>query len=249
MERLGLEFKKVAALGAISAGLVILTAGCSTKNYVRSQTAPLITQTNDLEARSAADHRAIRDTDDRAQQGIAGAQAAADRANSHAADAGQRADAANTNAQDAFNRVDSLSGVIAGLDQYKPVADVSVTFGFDKSVLTKEDRAQLDELATSLQSRKHFILEVTGGTDSTGSAEYNYVLSQRRADAVVTYLAQKYGVAPHKFYMVGIGKDNAVASNKTAAGRAENRRVTVRVLSNMQEESAPTQAQAAPSGN
>jgi len=63
-------------------------------------------------------------------------------------------------------------------------------------------------------------------------------LSQRRADAVVTYLASKYNIPPHKFYMVGIGKDQEVASNKTAAGRAKNRRVQVRVLSNMEEEGA-----------
>lgn len=234
------EFGKIAVLGAVSVGLVLMTAGCTTKNYVRSQTTPLITQTNDLEARTAADHRAIMDTDARAQQGIANAQSAADKANANAMAAGQSADQANQNAQNAYNRVDSLSGVIAGLDQYKSVADVSVTFGFDKAVLTKADKGQLDELATSLQSRKHYILEVTGGTDSTGDPQYNYGLSQRRADAVVTYLAQKYNVPPHKFYMVGIGKDVEVASNKTAAGRKQNRRVTVRVLSNMQEEDTTT---------
>src|ERR1700742_4804751 len=57
-----------------SAAVVLLTAGCSTKNYVRSQTAPIIQQTNELDAKTAADHKSIVDTDERAQKGIAGAQ-------------------------------------------------------------------------------------------------------------------------------------------------------------------------------
>ena len=98
-------------------------------------------------------------------------------------------------ANDAVHRADSLDSVVKGLDQYKQVADVSVTFGFDKSVLTKDDKEQLDSFAASLGSAKSYILEVTGGTDSTGPAQYNYDLSQRRADAVVQYLAAKYGIA------------------------------------------------------
>jgi outer membrane protein OmpA-like peptidoglycan-associated protein len=115
-----------------------------------------------------------------------------------------------------------------------------VTFGFDKAMLTTDDKSQLDNFAGSLGSAKSYILEVTGGTDSVGSAQYNYDLSQRRADAVVQYLAAKYGVAPHRFYLIGIGKDQYVASNDTAAGRKENRRVQVQLLSNMSGE-APSQ--------
>jgi outer membrane protein OmpA-like peptidoglycan-associated protein len=57
---------------------------------------------------------------------------------------------------------------------------------------------------------------------------------------VAYYLQSKYNIAPHKFYMVGIGKDKEVASNRTADGRKQNRRVEVRVLSNMQEEGTTT---------
>ena len=158
---------------------------------------------------------------------------AADAANQHALAAGTAADQANSSAQNAANRVDSLSGVIADLDKYKSLADVSVTFGFDKAVLTVDDKKQLDGLAGSLTSTRGYILQLTGGTDTTGNADYNYRLSQRRADAVVSYLATRYNVPPHKFYLVGIGKDEQVASDKTAAGRAKNRRVDVQVLSNM----------------
>ena len=215
---------------------MLCSTGCTTKRYVRAQAAPLIQNTNELDARTSQDHRAITDTDTRAQQGIAAAQSAASTADQHAAVAGQSADRAQGSAKDAYNRVDSLTGVVAGLDTYKPLSDVSVTFGFDKAVLTAADKQQLDTVAASLNTTRHYILELTGGTDSTGDAQYNYALSQKRADAVAQYLQTKYSIAPHRFYLVGIGKDKEVASNSTSSGRKQNRRVEVRVLSNMQEE-------------
>jgi outer membrane protein OmpA-like peptidoglycan-associated protein len=131
------------------------------------------------------------------------------------------------------HRADSLDSVVKGLDNYKQQGDVSVTFGFDKAVLTKDDQAQLDSFAAQLGSAKSYILEVTGGTDSTGPAQYNYELSQRRADAVVQYLASKYSIPAHRFYLIGIGKDKEVAPNTTAEGRKQNRRVQIQLLSNM----------------
>lgn len=240
------KLKSSLKLGTVAGAAIVLllSTGCSSKKYVRSQAAPLINQTNDLDARTANDHRVITDTDQRAQQGIAGAQAAADTADSHAQGAQRTADQANKSAQEAYNRVDSLSGVVAGLDSYKPLQDTSVTFKFDKSSLTAADKRQLDTLATSLQSTRHYLVQLTGGTDAVGDAQYNYALSQKRADAVAAYLQSKYSIPPHKFYLVGIGKDDAVASNKTAAGRSKNRRVDVKILSNMQEDN--TQAQSTP---
>jgi OOP family OmpA-OmpF porin len=231
---------------ALATGLVLfLTVGCSTKNYVRSQTTPLIQQTNELDSKTAADHRAIEDTDARAKAGIATAQAAADTADQHAEAAGQAADTANHNAQQAYNRVDSLSGVVANLDNFKPLADVTVTFGFDKAALTADDKQQLDDLATKLQTARFYILELTGGTDSIGDRDYNYQLSQRRADAVANYLQAKYNIPPRKFYLVGIGKDMQVADNATREGRAQNRRVQIRLLTN---NSSATASNGGPAG-
>jgi OOP family OmpA-OmpF porin len=238
------KMKSVCQAVAASALIIALTVGCSSKNYVRSQTAPIIQQTNELDSKTAADHRNIMDTDERAKKGIAGAQSAADTADQHAQAAGQSADAAGRSAQEAYNRVDSLSGVVANLDNYKPLADVTVTFAFDKAVLTAADRKQLDDFAASLGTARSYILEVTGGTDSTGDANYNYQLSQRRADAVVNYLSTKYNIAPHKFYLIGIGKDQQVASDRTAAGRAKNRRVDVKLMTNMSDQ--PTTSTATP---
>lgn len=209
-----------------------LFSGCATKNYVRNQTAPIIDQENQLNDKTAANNRAIKDTDERAQTGITKAQGSADQATQNAQGAQTAASNAQTAANDAVHRADSLADVVAGLDNYKSVNNVSVTFGFDKSVLTKDDKAQLDTFGQSLASAKSYIIEVTGGTDSTGSAEYNYALSQRRADAVVQYLATKYNIPAHRFYLIGIGKDKEVADNNTREGRAKNRRVDIQVLSN-----------------
>jgi OmpA-OmpF porin, OOP family len=228
-----MKIKSACTFTLASALALTFTVGCSTKNYVRSQTTPIIQQTNNLDTKTAADHRNIQDTDERAKTGIAGAQSAADTADQHALAAGQSADTANHSAQEAYNRVDSLTGVVANLDNYKQLSDVSVTFGFDKYVLTSSDKTQLDDLAANLTSARGYILELTGGTDSVGDASYNYQLSQRRADAVANYLQAKYNIPPHKFYLVGIGKDQQVASDSTAAGRAKNRRVDIKLMSNM----------------
>ena len=232
----------------VSAFAITFTVGCSTKNYVRSQTAPIIQQTNDLDTKTAADHRNIVDTDERAKTGIAGAQSAANTADQHALAAGQSANAANTSAQEAYNRVDNLSGVVANLDNYKELNNVSVTFAFDKAALTAADKEQLDGLAAGLASTRGYILEVTGGTDSVGDAAYNYQLSQRRADAVVNYLSAKYNIPPHKFYLIGIGKDQQVASDSTAAGRAKNRRVDIKLMTNMADQPSNGATSTPPNG-
>jgi outer membrane protein OmpA-like peptidoglycan-associated protein len=221
----------------LAAGLALGGAtGCTSKNYVRNQTAPLVEHSDQLEAKTAENNRQIHDVNDRAQAGIQQAQGAADSASQKAHDAGQLAGDAQTAAGNAVHRADTLESVVKGLDNYKPVTSVTVTFGFDKSVLTRDDRDQLDNFATQLGSAKSYILEVTGGTDSIGSAQYNYELSQRRADAVVQYLASRYGIAAHRFYLIGIGKDKEVAPNTTAEGRRQNRRVEVQLLTNMSDQ-------------
>jgi len=242
-----LDKKRTSAilLGTASFALVGATLGCSTKNYVRSQTAPIVANVNELDTKTAADHNAIVATDEKATAGVNNAMTAANHADQHALAAGNAADQAQSAAQEATHRVDSLAGVITNLDQYKQLQDVSVTFAFDKAVLTPADKAQLDQLAGNLNSTRGYILQLTGGTDSVGNAQYNYQLSERRADAVVQYVSAKYNIPPHKFYLVGIGKDEQIASDRTAAGRARNRRVEVQLLSNMaQPQADATRSQA-----
>src|ERR1700761_2250304 len=128
-------------LGAVS---LLLIAGCSSKNYVRSQTAPLVQKTNELDDSVAANNRAIQSTNDRAQTGIQQAQQSANTTTQNANAATQAAAQAQGSAKEAVNRADSLASLVAGLDNYKQVGTVSVTFAFDKSDLRKTDKAQLD---------------------------------------------------------------------------------------------------------
>ena len=243
MTRISKQFPILSTASALGALSLLLATGCTTKNYVRSQTTPLVNHTNELDDATATNNRNIHDVDQRATQGIQQAQNSANAANQQAQTASQAANQAQQSAQDAVNRADSLASVVGNLDNFKQVATTSVNFGFDKDALTKVDKAELDQFASQLNGTKGYLLEVTGGTDSVGSAAYNYDLSQRRAQAVVQYLASKYNVPAHKFYLIGIGKDQEVASNNTATGRAKNRRVDIRLLSNMsgQEPTAPAQ--------
>lgn len=218
----------------------LLTVGCATKSYVRNQTAPVVNDVNELDDQTAKNTRDIRDTDARAQQGIAQVNNKSAAADQKALAAGQTADQANQNATQASNRVTSLTGTVENLDNYKSVSDTTVLFAFNQASLTRKDRQTLDDFAAQLQSQKHYIVQVEGYTDSTGPADYNYQLSQRRADAVIQYLAQKYNVPAHKIFLIGLGKDNPVAQNTSSAGRAQNRRVDVRLMANSLTESART---------
>jgi OmpA-OmpF porin, OOP family len=243
---------RYSVLAVLVAGSLPLTVGCASKKYVRNQTTPVINNVNELDDQTAKNTHDIRDVDSRAQQGISQVNSKADAADQKAMAAGQSADQANQNATQAHNRVTSLAGTVENLDNYKSVSDTTILFGFDKAQLTRKDKQTLDEFAAQLQNQKHYIVQVEGYTDSTGAADYNYQLSQRRADAVIQYLAQKYSVPAHKIFLIGLGKDNPVAQNTSASGRAKNRRVDVRLMANSLTESAQagdttqTQQQAQP---
>jgi OmpA-OmpF porin, OOP family len=220
----------------ILAGAVALTSGCATKNYVRKEMGPTVDKVNELDQLTSKNTNAIRDVDERAQKGIAGVTARAQEVDQKAQTAGQRANEAQTLASSASTRADQLGTVVANLDNYRSVAEASVHFGFDRAELTKKAKEALDQLAAEIPNTKGYIVELTGGTDSVGDTQYNYELSKRRAAAVTQYLASEHGVPAHKIYVIGLGEDKAVASNRDVQGRRENRRVDVRLMSNMAEE-------------
>jgi len=218
------------------------TVGCASKNYVRQETTPLINKTNELDDMTAKNSRDIKDVDARAQAGIQQVQAKAAEVDQKAQAAGQQAAQAQTLANSATSRVDTLQNTVANLDNYRVVTETAVLFGFDKDTLTKDAKEALDQLATGVPNTKGYIITVEGATDSTGDAEYNYALSQRRADAVIQYLAAQHNVPVHKIYLIGLGKDKPVESNSTREGRAKNRRVSVRLMTNRVEGTTPAQA-------
>lgn len=216
----------------VAAGGMLFTAGCATKNHVRNEMRPVVEKVNELDDLTAKNTQQIRDVDGRAQQGIAGVNAKSAEADQKAQVASTRAGEAQTIAADAATRAQRLSDVVANLDNYQPVAEAFVHFGFDKAALSKKSKEALDQFAAEVPNAKGYIVELTGGTDSVGDKHYNYMLSERRASAVVQYLVANHNLPAHKIYVIGLGEDKTVSSNNSAKGRAENRRVEVRLLAN-----------------
>jgi OmpA-OmpF porin, OOP family len=226
------------------AATLIASIGCTTKTYVREQTTPLINKTNELDDLTAKNSKDIKDVDQRAQAGIQDVQAKAAAADQKALAAGGDADKAQMAANTATQRVDMLTNTVINLDNYRPVVETAVHFGFNKDNLTKEAKEAIDQLAASVATTKGYIITVEGATDSVGGADYNYDLSQRRANAVIQYLAAEKSVPAYKIYLIGLGKDKPVESNKTAEGRAKNRRVDIRLMTNTEGGSTPAQTPA-----
>jgi len=226
-------------LTVLLAASMVASVGCSSKNYVRQQTTPLINKTNELDDLTAKNTKDIKDVDARAQAGIQAVNAKTAEVDQKAQAAAQQATQAQTLADTATHRVDTLQNTVANLDNYRVVTETAVHFGFDKDTLTKQAKESLDQLATDVPNTKGFIIAVEGGTVSVGSTDYNYDLSQRRANSVIQYLASKYSVPAHKIYVIGLGKDKPVETNKTSAGRADNRRVDVRLMTNTTGDTTP----------
>ena len=102
-------------------------------------------------------------------------------------------------------------------------------FDFDKAVLKPEGKAKLDDLVGKIQGINLEVIIAVGHTDSVGTDTYNQKLSVRRAEAVKAYLVSK-GIEKNRVYTEGKGEKQPVADNKTAEGRAKNRRVEIEVV-------------------
>jgi OOP family OmpA-OmpF porin len=234
-------------VSTLVAGLSLSTmVGCASKKYVRNESAPTINKVNELDELTAKNSNSIKDVDQRAQSGIQSANQKAGEADQHASTARQAADQAQQLASTAAGRVDQLANQVANLDNYRDVTDATVHFGFDKANLSTKAKDALDQLAQQFSSVKNYLIVVDGNTDQVGSAEYNYELSRRRADAVVNYLASKYSVPAHKFYLIGLGEDKPADQGKSAKSRAENRRVQIRLMTNIQDQGQQAQVQQQP---
>jgi OmpA-OmpF porin, OOP family len=239
---------KHTSLAILLVASMAATVGCASKNYVRQETTPLINKTNELDDLTAKNTKDIRDVDARAQAGIQQVQAKAAEVDSKAQAAGTQAAQAQTMADTATHRVDTLQTTVANLDNYHVVSETAVHFGFNKDNLTKDAKEELDTMATNVESTKGYLITVEGATDSVGNADYNYALSQRRADAVIQYLAASHNIPAHKIYLIGLGKDKPVETNKTREGRAANRRVNVRLMTNTADAGGQPTAAAQPTG-
>ena len=136
-------------------------------------------------------------------------------------------------AQEARQQVTQVNERVTSLDEYDVNETATVTFKVNSAVLSPEAKKQLDDFAEKALAAKGFMIEVSGHTDSTGGEEKNMRLSRERAEAVVESLAVNHKIPARRFITpMGYGKTEAVADNSTASGRAQNRRVEVKILSN-----------------
>jgi OmpA-OmpF porin, OOP family len=137
------------------------------------------------------------------------------------------AKAAQQTADSAVAGVNATNDRISALDDYVP------NFRSGSSVLSPDSKTKLDELATKALNAKGYVLEVSGFADTTGSIDRNRVLSQRRADTVIRYLVENHRIPLRRIVTpYGYGESNPVAENDSRAGRAQNRRVEVKLLVN-----------------
>jgi len=106
----------------------------------------------------------------------------------------------------------------------------SVHFEFDRSRLTPLGRRVLDEAAQKLKDNPSLIVEIEGHTDSIGTELYNLGLGKRRAEVVKGYLVLRHQLDPKRMSTLSYGESRPIADNRTAQGRALNRRVEFKVL-------------------
>jgi peptidoglycan-associated lipoprotein len=135
-------------------------------------------------------------------------------------------------AKDALNRANEANKLANHSFLFEvTLTDDAVHFGFNKSELSADAKAALDAFAKRVKDEnKNVYIEVQGNTDSVGSEQYNVVLGQARAEAAMRYLAMQHGFPLHRMSAISYGEFKPIADNKTAEGRAKNRRVTLVVL-------------------
>jgi outer membrane protein OmpA-like peptidoglycan-associated protein len=173
------------------------------KKYVQRQTQPIRDRVNELDELTAANTKMIKDVDSRAQQGIQMASAKATEADQHAVDAGNKATAAQQTATQANNRLTTVEGVVSNIDQYKATNQTEIRFRPGQSILSKDAKTALDELAEPLKGQRGYIVEVQGFSSGKGQAAIG--TSRKMADAVVRYLVENHEIPVYRIYVLGMG--------------------------------------------
>jgi outer membrane protein OmpA-like peptidoglycan-associated protein len=143
------------------------------------------------------------------------------------------AKAAQATADAAVAGVNATNERISALDDYVPQTTSAVTFKSGSAVLSPESKTTLDDIASKALNAKGYVLEVSGFADSRGSINLNRQLSQRRADSVIRYLVENHNIPLRRIVTpYGYGELQPVAENDTRDGRAQNRRVEIKLLVN-----------------
>jgi outer membrane protein OmpA-like peptidoglycan-associated protein len=217
------------------------------KKYVQRQTAPIRDRINELDELTAANGKAIKDTDTRAQQGIQLASAKANEADQHAIDAGNKATAAQQTAQQAHTRLNNVEKVVTNIDQYQPSTQTEIRFKPGQTILSKNAKEALDEMATPLKTQRGYIVEVQGF--SSGHGQTAIANSQKMAESVVRYLVLNHEIPVYRIYLVGMGNAPVQAAASDASPkpkRISGGRVEISLLKNNLEQLASSGTAPAP---
>jgi|SRR5712671_1376688 len=220
----------VTLAGLVTVGL----PACATKGFVRNHVGEVNTKVDNLstsveatQERTRKNEAAINDVDQKA----AAAHGAANTAQQAANAAGDSAKAANAKAGEVGNKADELDRASKRLVYTVVLSDDEGQFKFGKADLPDEAKAKIDDLVTKLKADPNgAYFEIEGHTDSVGGKEINEKVGLERAEAVKRYLFEQHQIPLHKMNVISYGMDKPVASNKTKDGRAQNRRVVIRVL-------------------
>jgi outer membrane protein OmpA-like peptidoglycan-associated protein len=228
-------FRKLFMAATLAVFAIGGTTACATKKFVKTNVGQVNEKVDSLgrtveetQERTRQNEGRISDVDQRAQAGIAKASQAAEAANSNANNVRTEA-AAATKAVD--TKVDAMDKANKRLVFEVVLSEDSGNFKFGKVDLPQEAKAKLDEMIEKLKADpKGAFFEIEGHTDNVGDAKVNERIGLERAEAVKKYLYEQHQIPLHKMNVISYGEDKPVAPNKTKEGRAQNRRVVVKVL-------------------
>ena len=173
------------------------------KKYVQRQTEPIRDRVNELDDLTAANGRNIKDTDARALAGIKLASDKANEADQHAIDAGNKATVAQQTAQEATTRIQTVETVVSNIDQYKASNQTEIRFKPGQTMLSKNAKDALDEMANTVKGQRGYIIEVQGF--SSGKGQIAIQNSQKMAESVVRYMVLNHEIPVYRIYLVGMG--------------------------------------------
>jgi peptidoglycan-associated lipoprotein len=210
------------------------STACATKKFVRTSVGEVNDKVDslgrsveDTQERTRRNEGRIAEVDQKAQsadQKAQGAAQSAQQANSAAAEARNAATAVDT-------KVDTMDKANRRLVYEVVLSEDQGNFKFGKTTLPDDAKQKIDQLVQQLkQDPKNVFIEIEGHTDNVGPKTLNDKIGLERAEAVQRYLYEQYQIPLHKMNVISYGEDKPIAPNKTKAGRAQNRRVVIKVL-------------------
>jgi outer membrane protein OmpA-like peptidoglycan-associated protein len=189
----------------------------ASKEYVRRHVQPIRDRINELEELTDADGKVIRDVDARARQGIQLASEKANLADEHALEAASKAQMAHQTAAALDTRLATDETAVGKIDQYKSGPQTELRFRPGQTVLSRQAKDALDELAAQVKDQHDYIIEIQGFSSGQGQAAI--ANSRKMADSVVRYLVLNHEIAVYRIYAIGMG--NAAGIQHPSGTRVE----------------------------